>query len=675
MAVKYFASEPVFCYLAAAKIMISGTLTLKSFISQALLVVALLGCAADATELPVQAFASAPTIDMLKLSPDGSRLSMIQTLDTDKQQLVLLKVVDIDTGENKFLLKADSRELTILSVVWANNRQLLMKAAYASHRYGTPVTETRLVVIDADTGKNNSVVRGQLERKLVRTPQFQSNIVSLIPEDEHHILLALDGFTYGVGTSVVKINLKSGFAEIVANSRENLIDWVADRQHNPRIAIFRDDLRYQIKEKIADSHEFRELWQFDALSEDAIWPIGFDADPQLLYVSAYHEGRKAIFRVNLAQQQLKLELVKADANYDVAADVTYSWQENKIIAIANEYVDAKYLKFQQALDNALPDADNYIVSMSHDQNRYIVLSSSQTHAGAYLLGDRKEKSLDYLLPKFGQLTPELMVAKQKINYQARDGLNIEGYLTTPLGYQQGETASSLPTIIFPHGGPISFDDDGFDYWTQFFANRGFAVLQMNFRGSHGYGFDFMQMGLQGWGLQMQDDVEDGTRWLINKGIADPKRICIVGASYGGYAALMGVVKTPDLYQCAVSFAGVTDVEALVKSHRRYTNYEVVKKQLGDDFDLLEQRSPVNHVDKIQVPVLLVHGTKDRSVPVKQSVAMYKALKSENKDVQYIELEDGDHYLSTNSHRLQTFQAMDSFLKQHLQAPLQQPIAK
>lgn len=648
---------------------------MKSFISQALLVVALLGCAADATELPVQAFASAPTIDMLKLSPDGSKLSMIQTLDTDKQQLVLLKVVDIDTGENKFLLKADSRELTILSVVWANNRQLLMKAAYASHRYGTPVTETRLVVIDADTGKNNSVVRGQLERKLVRTPQFQSNIVSLIPEDEHNILLALDGFTYGVGTSVVKINLKSGFAEIVANSRENLIDWVADRQHNPRIAIFRDDLRYQIKEKIADSHEFRELWQFDALSEDAIWPIGFDADPQLLYVSAYHEGRKAIFRVNLAQQQLKLELVKADANYDVAADVTYSWQENKIIAIANEYVDAKYLKFQQALDNALPDADNYIVSMSHDQNRYIVLSSSQTHAGAYLLGDRKEKSMDYLLPKFGQLTPELMVAKQKINYQARDGLNIEGYLTTPLGYQQGEAAGTLPTIIFPHGGPISFDDDGFDYWTQFFANRGFAVLQMNFRGSHGYGFDFMQMGLQGWGLQMQDDVEDGTRWLINKGIADPKRICIVGASYGGYAALMGVVKTPDLYQCAVSFAGVTDVEALVKSHRRYTNYEVVKKQLGDDFDLLEQRSPVNHVDKIQVPVLLVHGTKDRSVPVKQSVAMYKALKSENKDVQYIELEDGDHYLSTNSHRLQTFQAMDSFLKQYLQAPLQQPIAK
>ena len=648
---------------------------MKSFISQALLVVALLGCAADATELPVQAFASAPTIDMLKLSPDGSKLSMIQTLDTDKQQLVLLKVVDIDTGENKFLLKADSRELTILSVVWANNRQLLMKAAYASHRYGTPVTETRLVVIDADTGKNNSVVRGQLERKLVRTPQFQSNIVSLIPEDEHNILLALDGFTYGVGTSVVKINLKSGFAEIVANSRENLIDWVADRQHNPRIAIFRDDLRYQIKEKIADSHEFRELWQFDALSEDAIWPIGFDADPQLLYVSAYHEGRKAIFRVNLAQQQLKLELVKADANYDVAADVTYSWQENKIIAIANEYVDAKYLKFQQALDNALPDADNYIVSMSHDQNRYIVLSSSQTHAGAYLLGDRKEKSLDYLLPKFGQLTPELMVAKQKINYQARDGLNIEGYLTTPLGYQQGEAAGTLPTIIFPHGGPISFDDDGFDYWTQFFANRGFAVLQMNFRGSHGYGFDFMQMGLQGWGLQMQDDVEDGTRWLINKGIADPKRICIVGASYGGYAALMGVVKTPDLYQCAVSFAGVTDVEALVKSHRRYTNYEVVKKQLGDDFDLLEQRSPVNHVDKIQVPVLLVHGTKDRSVPVKQSVAMYKALKREDKPVQYIELEDGDHYLSTNSHRLQTFQAMDSFLKQHLQAPLQQPIAK
>lgn len=644
------------------------------FYSVLLLVLASLSsCSSSAKELPVEAFASAPTIDNLKISPDGTKLSMIQTLDTDKEQLVLVKLFDLESGEQRFLVKADSRDLTIYSVIWANNKQLLMRARYASHRYGTPVTETRLMVIDVETGKNRSIINSQLQRKLVRAPQFQSNIIDLMPADPHNFLLALDGFSYGTGTSVVKVNLNGELYDIVAHGREHLYDWIADRQHRPRIAMFRDDTRYEVKEKLTDSGEFRTLWQFDAFSEQEVWPIGFDADPNILYVSAYHEGRRAIFKTNLAEPQPQLQLVKADDNYDIRGDISYSWQDNKVIAIGDDYIDSRFQAFQKALDLALPDADNHIVSMSHDQNRYIVESSSSTHAGSYLLGDRKDKSMTFLLHKYSQLEPELMVAKQKIQYQARDGLNIEGYLTTPLGYQQGEAAGTLPTIIFPHGGPISFDDDGFDYWTQFFANRGYAVLQMNFRGSHGYGFDFRQMGLQGWGLQMQDDVEDGTRWLINKGIADPKRICIVGASYGGYAALMGVVKTPDLYQCAVSFAGVTDVEALVKSHRRYTNYEVVKKQIGDDFNLLEQRSPVNHVDKIQVPVLLVHGTKDRSVPVKQSVAMYKALKGKEKDVQYIELEDGDHYLSTNSHRLQTFQAMDSFLKQHLKASVQ-PVA-
>ena len=623
------------------------------------------------TELPVEAFASAPTIDKLRISPDGTKLSMIQTVDSEKEQLVLVKLFDLETGEQRFLVKADSRDLTIYSVIWANNKQLLMRAGYASYRYGTPVVETRLMVIDVESGKNRSVITGALQRRLVRTPQFQSNIVALKPEDEHNFLLALDGFSYGLGTSLVNINLNGEMSSIVAHAKENLIDWITDRQHNARIATFRDDTTFTIAEKVGESGDFKTLWQFEAFSEQAVWPIAFDQNPNLLYVSAYHDGRKAIFKVDLSAASLQLELVKSDENYDVPAEIDYSWQEQKVIAIGGDYIDAKHQAFQKALDAALPDADNMIVSSSYDQNRYIVESSNETHAGSYLLGDRKAKSMTFLLNKFSQLDPELMVAKQKISYQARDALKIEGYLTTPKGYEKGP----LPTIIFPHGGPISFDDGGFDYWTQFFANRGYAVLQMNFRGSYGYGFDFMQMGLQGWGAQMQDDVEDGTRWLIAQGIADPKRICIVGASYGGYAALMGAVKTPDLYQCVVSFAGVTDVEALVKSSRSYTNYEIVKKQVGDDFDVLEERSPLTHAKKINIPVLLIHGSDDRSVPVKQSIAMYKALKSADKPVEYIELDEGDHYLSTNSHRLETFKAMDRFLQQHLKSAPQQLAAE
>lgn len=632
-----------------------------------LIFAAVLSVVSEAKELPVEAFASPPTIDLLKLSPDGTKLSMIQRLGNDKEELVLVKLFDLQSGKQQFLLKADSRDLTIYSLQWANDKQLLMKASYASHRRGTPVTETRLMVIDIESGKNRSVISGTLQRKLVRTPQFQSNVVALMPEQPDNILLALDGFTFGPATSLVNISLNGGLAEVVAYGREHFVDWVTDRQHRPRIVLLRDDTTIAIQLRPLDNANYRTLWQFEVFSEDAVWPIGFDANPDILYVSAYHEGRLAIFKADISQQSPTLELVKADDNYDVQSSVEYSWQDNKVIAIGGEYVAPEYQAFQRALDAALPDAENQIISTSADKNRYIVFTSSATNAGDYLLGDRAAKSMDYLLPRFSQLPPEVMVAKQKISYQARDGLTIEGFLSLPLGYKEG----TVPTVIFPHGGPISFDDGDFDYWTQFFANRGYAVLQMNFRGSSGYGFDFKQMGLQGWGAQMQDDVEDGTRWLIKKGIADPGRICIVGASYGGYAALMGAVKTPELYQCVVSFAGVTDVEELVKSYRRFTNYEVVKKQIGDDFDLLEQRSPLTHADKIQVPVLLVHGTKDRSVPVKQSIAMYKALKRKDKNVEYIELEDGDHYLSTNSHRLETFKAIDRFLKQHLNVTPQQ----
>jgi dipeptidyl aminopeptidase/acylaminoacyl peptidase len=188
---------------------------------------------------------------------------------------------------------------------------------------------------------------------------------------------------------------------------------------------------------------------------------------------------------------------------------------------------------------------------------------------------------------------------------------------------------------------------------------------MNFRGSSGYGHDFMQAGLKNWGLAMQDDVEDGTRWLIEQGISDPKKICIVGASYGGYAALMGAIKSPELYQCAVSFAGVTDIAYLVRSSRRYTNYEVVKEQIGSNSRELKKRSPLHNAEQLNIPSLLIHGTKDRSVKVQHSRRMHKALAKLDKDVKYVELDDGTHYLSNNEHRLRAFEEMDVFLGRYL----------
>jgi len=232
-------------------------------------------------------------------------------------------------------------------------------------------------------------------------------------------------------------------------------------------------------------------------------------------------------------------------------------------------------------------------------------------------------------------------------------------LTLPEGKNK-----KLPTIIFPHGGPIAADGEkGFDYWTSFFANRGYA--EMNFRGSTGYGYDFMKAGLGQWGGQMQEDVEDATYWAIKEGIADPDRICIVGGSYGGYAALMGAA-TSDLYQCSVSFAGVSDLLYLLDGGRRYGGEESIRIMLGDKSrSELREISPVYLADQIKIPVLLVQGDDDSRVLLKHGEAMRDAMEEAGVDYIYIQQEDSDHFLTLKRNRLQFFEETEKFLKKHI----------
>jgi dipeptidyl aminopeptidase/acylaminoacyl peptidase len=224
----------------------------------------------------------------------------------------------------------------------------------------------------------------------------------------------------------------------------------------------------------------------------------------------------------------------------------------------------------------------------------------------------------------------------------------------------------IATILHPHGGPGAREMDGFDYWTSFFSNQGYAVFRPNFRGSSGYGYKFAQSQMKGWGLTMQDDLTDATHWLIDEKIADPKRICIVGASYGGYAAAMAAVKTPDLFKCAISFAGVSDLKKLVNNSRRYTNSKFVKNQIGSDSDDLEARSPYFQAAKIKTPLLLLHGEDDRVVDVEQSRRFAEELEDLAKPVTYIEYANGDHYLSIQRNRHQVFEVMGEFLRTNLQ---------
>lgn len=618
--------------------------------------------------MPLEAFASVPVVSNVQLSPDGEHVAFLVKINTPDVQGAAVRFMNLDTDEARTLTYAETKDFVINWIRWANDRQLLISARFPAKRWGTPTTETRLMVASIEDGEMRSALPPSYLRRLDWVPQIQDEIVDILPSDPDHILLE-GRFDNQYASGIVRTSLARNKVSRVERGRENTIDWVTDRQNRPRIAVLRDDATYLIRHQHTDGKKWNDLWEFEAFAEDRVWPLGFAQDPDVLYVRAYNEGLLAVFKVRLSDPDLEKELVFSDPVYDVDGSLIYSAKTSDVIGIRHSsgggytFWDPQYKMLADAINKALPDTHNRLYSLSDNERRYIVLATSDTDAGTYFIGDRDEQSLLQLARRYPDLPTELMAEKRAISYEARDGLAIEGYLTLPRAAADGP----LPAIVFPHGGPISYEDSGFDYWTQYFASRGYAVLQMNFRGSAGYGYDFMASGLKGWGLEMQNDVEDGTRWLIEEGIADPERICVVGASYGGYAALMEAARNPDLYQCVVSFAGVTDVAYLVTSHKRYTNYDVVREQVGSDFRELRKRSPLHNAESINIPVLLAHGTKDRSVRLRHSQKMAKELEKEGKDVTYLEFEDGDHFLSAQQHRIAFFRAMDEFLREHLQA--------
>ena len=614
-----------------------------------------------AQSLVLEDIVSTPDVSSVRLAPNGKNIAYLTHINSEENKGVLIAVYNTDTAKSKQISYIENSKFVIKDILWASNNTILITAQFPAVRRNLPVTETRLLRIDVNTFKVSPVISKKVYGKMKYIPNIQTSIIDLLPDDEDHILMSLGGFLSQLGDTVYRLAITDkGKSRRKVSGRSNFISWIADTDHNARIAVHLHKGKYTVKEKKSSSG-FRDLWTYDAFSEDTVTPLAFGADNNILYVRALYKGKDAIYKVNLTDELLTKELVFYYENYDVTGSLRRSKATNEIVGVGYNYWDEEYKELVTQINNVLPDTNNLLLDKSADGNKYIVLASNDIIPGIYLIGDKKAKTLKVLTHKYQKLLPELLASKKRVSYKARDGLKIEGFLTLP----KSDKTKNLPTIIFPHGGPISYDSGGFDYWTQFFANKGYAVFQMNFRGSSGYGHDFRQQGIGAWGQAMQDDVEDGTRWLISEGIADKNNVCIAGASYGGYAALMGGVKTPDLYQCIISFAGVTDVEALVKLHRRFAHFDIAKKQIGSDYSELWEVSPLKHAEKITKPVLLIHGNKDRVVDVKQSKKMFKKLKGKGKSVEYVEVNKGNHYLSHNNHRLETFRAMDTFLDKHL----------
>jgi dipeptidyl aminopeptidase/acylaminoacyl peptidase len=424
---------------------------------------------------------------------------------------------------------------------------------------------------------------------------------------------------------------------------------------------------YKKRVKTFDGHDWHDLGEFE--TGDGLGPVGLTEDGASVAVEERNDQTFAVLVAHAISDPSQRKELFSNPNFDIDYIIKDEWTDRVIgVAYADDrmeyvYFDPKREALQRRLQQVFPHVSVHAVSSDLAQDKVIVATEAPRQPTKYYLLDRTTHIAEPLQSAYPNLTEADLGEMKPYPYRARDGLDIPAYLTLPPGKQ----AHNLPLVVMPHGGPEVRDMLAFDWMGQFFANRGYAVFQPNYRGSSGYGHKFTEAGLMQWGLKMQDDITDGVRKLIADGIVDPKRICIVGGSYGGYAALAGAAFTLDLYACAVSFAAVTDLPSFIHTvhfDRGSGAEALLVSRIGspiDDSEQLRATSPARHAEAIKCPVLLMHGEGDTTVRIDQSERMYDALREAGKKVQFIRFPGEDHYFGLASTRIQFLSETEKFL--------------
>lgn len=634
--------------------------------------------AAAAMPPPVEAFGKRPMISSVVMSPGGTHYAALQWIN-GKEVVAIYSLYGKANEDRVKLLDVDiyrDYQERVRSVTWLNDDTVGVAIGFEAQRYGTPTFETRLIAARADlsdirripkvrkrTGKS---AKGQESRE----GQFQDNILNFIDDDPTRILMPLDREGYGGQLNIYRVKVATGAVEKVTDGGRGVFYYMTDEQGLVRLRSSIYGKRTVIEVRQSEASAWETLFDADRDEDFEVVPIGFSHDPNVLFVSQTNEtGFDEIFEYDISRRT-KGDKVLALSGVNVDGSETDRYTRAVTgFSHARDYWQTHYtdgqLKTVQALvDKDLPDTQNQILNYDRKRSLFVVFASGPKHPGTYYIYVKNQKQLIKVLDRNAlPIDSGALGSMKRISYTARDGTQIPAYLTTP---PQGE--APFPTVVMPHGGPTSRDYLTWDYQVQFLASRGYAVLQPNFRGSSGFGEDFKHAGYEQWGLLMQDDVTDGAKAMIDQGITDPDRLCIVGSSYGGYAALMGAVVTPDLFQCAVSFAGVTDILKTIAEKRQYKFSTDNPPNVGsrkDDHDQLHDTSPINNIDAIKVPILLVHGDEDLSVGVDQSKRMAKSLKQAGKPYKLVVLKDANHYLELERHRLRFLRELEVFLDEHI----------
>jgi dipeptidyl aminopeptidase/acylaminoacyl peptidase len=627
-------------------------------------------------EDPAAKFGAREQVIDISLSPDGRKVAYVAAREGSGSGLYTVDLADM---QPRLATAADGNPLRLQSCNWVSNERLVC-LLYAYQDAGDDiVVSTRLVAINAD-GTGPKLLSQRPGMNALYFSGYGGGILDYLPAENNAVLMghyAIPEARIGSliekrdeGFMVRRVDTLTGKASTIESAKAEAIEYMSDGRGTIRImgvqprmidGYSKPAVNYFFREK--GSREWKPLGRYDVLTGEGFSPYAIDPDKNIVYGFQKMDGRKALYTIKLSEG-LPQQLVYAHPEVDVdtlvrigrqrrVVGVTYATDKRRA-----EYFDPEVAAMARSLSKALPHLpQTHVVDSSADGNKMLLWAGSDVDPGNYFVFDRAAKRLNKIMLARPELDGTRLAEVRPIRYRAADGAMVPGYLTLP----PGSSGKGLPAIVMPHGGPEARDEWGFDWLAQFFAHRGYAVLQPNFRGSTGYGDAWFQKnGFQSWRIAV-GDVADGGRWLVGEGIADPAKLAIVGWSYGGYAALQSGVVAPDLFKAIVAIAPVTDFR-MTMEESRYTSAAVIERaRIGSGTHLLEG-SPLQNVTAIKAPVLMFHGDQDVHVRLRQSRVMHDRLKAAGKRSELVEFKGLAHQLDDSSARSELLRKSDAFLR-------------
>jgi len=588
-----------------------------------------------------------------RLSPDGKTVAFLQPYQT--RMNIFVQSLDAKgklQGEPRRVTSETARDIG--GYFWKGDGRLLYVKDFGG---------------DENFHLVSAAIDGSGVKDLTPFEKVRASIVDDLEDDPDHVLLSHNNRDKKI-FDVFRVNVNSGESALIAENPGNVTGWVTDQAGQLRMAITTDGVNTSLLYREREADKFRTLLTTNF--KENVQPLQFSADNKLIYVASNRGRDRSAIRTLDPATAKEGEVLFEHPEYDVEG-LQYSRLRKKVEAysvvtwkLEHKFADPVAEKRHATLAKKLQGYEFELQSHSKDETRWIVAAFNDRTQGTRYVFDTKSETLTRL----GELMPWLAEADlapmKPISYKSRDGLTIHGYLTLP----KGVAATKLPVVINPHGGPWYRDVWGFNPEVQVLANRGYAVLQMNFRGSTGYGRKFWESSFKQWGGTMQDDITDGVQWLIKEGIADPKRVAIYGGSYGGYATLAGITKTPELYAAAVDYVGVSNMFTFLSSIPPYWEplRKMFQEMIGDptaDAAMLRAVSPVNNVDRIKTPLLVAQGANDPRVNKAESEQIVEALRKRGVSVQYLLKDNEGHGFHNEENRIEFYEAMVKFLAQHV----------